>query len=269
MQKPNIGHAETIAILLAEGFVSVSLQVFIIRQIVPFSGSNVSITSLIIGIFLACLAVGYRVGGARQEKHLEKLHLNLLLSAVVVSIGFSYPVMEMFMDGIFKEIFGNILVSTAVYLLIFLTPPVFLLGQTMPLLTNFMKKQNVSKTTGLALSINTIGSVLGSVGTSLILMHFFGMAITLTINIIILCLVSIYLRKNHILSYALSALAIFIVIYLSAGASNKFILTNEFANYQVMESDNQQNRYLLINKSLASGIMNKRLPFEYAAEMRK
>lgn len=268
MQNPKIGHAETVAILLAEGFVSVSLQVFIIRQIVPFSGSNVSITSLIIGIFLACLAVGYRIGGSWKDNHLKILHRNLLISALVISIGFSYPVMELFMDGIFKEHIGNTLISTAVYLLIFLTPPVFLLGQTMPLLTNFLKKQNVSKTTGLALSINTIGSVLGSVGTTLILMHYFGMSVTLIINVSLLCLIGLYLNKKSIIGYTI-AIASIGSAYLLSTVNEDIILTNEFANYQVIESENQQNRYLVINKSLASGVMNNKLPFEYAVEMRK
>ena len=50
-------------IIFIEGFVSVAVEILTIRQLIPFAGSNVVVTSLIIGIFLLFLSIGYWRGG--------------------------------------------------------------------------------------------------------------------------------------------------------------------------------------------------------------
>lgn len=55
-------------IILIEGFVSISVEILAIRQLLPVAGGSVIVTSLIIGVFLLFLALGYKQGG--------KLHIN-------------------------------------------------------------------------------------------------------------------------------------------------------------------------------------------------
>lgn len=50
-------------ILILEGFVTISVEILTIRQLIPFYGNSVIITSIIIGIFLLFLAFGYWRGG--------------------------------------------------------------------------------------------------------------------------------------------------------------------------------------------------------------
>ena len=264
--KSSITHNKAKLILLGEGFVSVSLQVFIMRQLVPFSGSNVTVTSLIIGIFLAFLALGYHVGGTVKDNQLSVLKRNLFVSAMAISIGFSFMFMEVFLS-LLKAYIGNTIVEVTIYLMIFLAPPIYLLGQTMPLLTNFIMKQRVAEATGLALSVNTIGSVLGSIMTSLLFISYMGMSWTLTLNVTILCMLAVYIsdsKKNHTLIGILIVGLCFLVNY--PVEKSRFITTNTFANYSVTDDD--AGRTLLINNSLASGITREGKVFEYAVAMR-
>ena len=54
-------------VLFMEGFVSVSVQMLALRQIVPFVGYSIAVTSIVITIFLAALAYGYRSGAESRR----------------------------------------------------------------------------------------------------------------------------------------------------------------------------------------------------------
>lgn len=60
-------------IILLEGFVTISLEILTVRQLTPVMGSSVIVTSLIIGIFLLFLALGYRRGGEHCDHYLSIL----------------------------------------------------------------------------------------------------------------------------------------------------------------------------------------------------
>lgn len=70
------------AILLLEGFITISIEVLTIRQLLPFFGGSVLITSIIIGFFLLFLALGYWRGGVYQDKFFQQLCRNFSLSMI-------------------------------------------------------------------------------------------------------------------------------------------------------------------------------------------
>ena len=55
------------AILLAEGYASLAAEIPGVRRMVPFAGSAVSVTALLLAVYLAALAGGYRRGGRLAE----------------------------------------------------------------------------------------------------------------------------------------------------------------------------------------------------------
>lgn len=162
----------TTFILFLEGFVSVSLQMLMMRQLVPFIGSSVVVSSLVVGFFLASLSIGYAYGGRIKENHVQHLVKNLTISALLLAIGMSYPILDLSFEFL-QEYIGNPLIEASIVLLFLLSPVVFLLGQTVPLLTNFYKSNSVSEVAGDSFAINTIGSVLGSIVTALLFFYFF------------------------------------------------------------------------------------------------
>src|SRR3990167_10948702 len=77
-------------IILVEGFASIAIEILTIRQLLPVAGGSVIVTSLIIGVFLLFLALGYEKGG-RIELHLHHiLRRNFLIVAVWIGVGLSY-----------------------------------------------------------------------------------------------------------------------------------------------------------------------------------
>ena len=51
------------AILLAEGYASLAAEILALRRMVPWAGSAVSVTAVLLAVYLAALAGGYRRGG--------------------------------------------------------------------------------------------------------------------------------------------------------------------------------------------------------------
>jgi predicted membrane-bound spermidine synthase len=268
--KETLSHQKTLLILFLEGFVSVSLQIFIMRQLVPFVGNSVVVMSLVVGIFLASLSAGYMQGGKHKENHLNILFRNLFVSSILISIFFSYSVIE-FSFFHLNNFIGFPMIEVGIFLAFALTPIIFLLGQTIPILTNFLKKISVSELTGIALSINTVGSVLGSIVTSLVFFYFFGMAATVFINVFLLSILMLMISSKKIIT-VIATIPILIMSYfinIDFEKSN-FVLTTGYANYEIKHHESNDNKmvFLLMNKSYSSAIINKKHSFPYIEYMK-
>lgn len=267
--RTTLSNKRTIGILFLEGFVSVSLQMLMMRQLVPFVGSSVVVSSLVVGVFLASLAIGYAYGGRVKENHISKLAHNLIYSVIILSIGLSYDVMNLIFS-IFNHVINNPLIEVSLYLIIFLAPIVFMLGQTVPLLTNFYKSKSVSEIAGDSFAINTVGSVLGSVITAIIFFNYFGMAMTIFIDVIFLGIVLfMLLDKSQYLKYGViySLIAIFSFYVNVDRERNNFILTNAYNNYEVKEDE--KGKYFIMNQSYSSAVLRNGLNWAYIDEMKK
>ena len=61
MQERVWGQGFILFIIFLEGFVSISVEILAIRQLIPMVGNSVIVTSLIIGIFLLFLAMHNKI----------------------------------------------------------------------------------------------------------------------------------------------------------------------------------------------------------------
>ena len=208
MQRPNLW---LFLVILIEGYVVLAAELLAIRLLIPFVGSGVEVIAIIISGVLLPLAAGYHVGGQRYQNQLaayrkqgktalvsiRKLLLRNLLSAMMVLvIGLSFLFLEIFF-GYLKE-FGidHALVLTTIYTLFFLVGPVYLLAQTVPLISNYFAHHTLSRMTGRMLFFSTLGSFLGSVLSTLVLMNTVGVHLTATIAIFLLFFAVIILTRS-------------------------------------------------------------------------
>src|SRR3990167_1675302 len=97
-QEAQLGWVSLFLIIFLEGFISISVEILTIRQMVPVVGNSVIVTSLIIGIFLLFLAIGYYRGGFYRENYTKILQRNFLLSAVFLGLGLSYFFIRIFFN---------------------------------------------------------------------------------------------------------------------------------------------------------------------------
>src|SRR3990167_10155016 len=89
-------------IILIEGFTSIAIEILTIRQLLPVAGGSVIVTSLIIGIFLLFLAIGYDRGGRTQGDLYFILRRNFFISGIWVGVGLSYLFITFFFAQIEK-----------------------------------------------------------------------------------------------------------------------------------------------------------------------
>ena len=81
MKAPPLAPAALGAILLAEGYASLATEILALRRMVPWAGSAVSVTAVLLVVYLAALAGGYRRGGRLARSRLldrGSLYVNFL-----------------------------------------------------------------------------------------------------------------------------------------------------------------------------------------------
>lgn len=259
-------------ILLLEGFITISVEILTIRQLLPFFGGSVVITSIIIGVFLLFLALGYWRGGVCREDFFKQLSRNFACSMVWLGVGLSYSFIAVFYHLSAYKAHLSFLSSLFLYLFLVLAPIVYWLGQTIPLTTNLFSQQHrVSHISGRALFLSTIGSFLGALLTSLLLFQYAGVAWTVVINCGLLLGLILFMRleSNVSLWQALGLfLAFGLIIMLNVNAEHaQFKKTTNYANYQVLESA-EFSKLLQINRSNSSLLTADKKGFAYIEAVR-
>lgn len=258
-------------IILIEGFVTISIEMVVIRQLIPFFGNSVIITSIIIGIFLLFLALGYWRGGFIKSHFLERMHKNFTIALLITGLGFSYLFIHYFFYMGFSVLQAPILMVLVLYLLLTLAPVIYLLGQTVPLTTNlFSKEQTVAGISGRALFLSTIGSFLGAIATTLVLFNFVGVGFSIFFNGVLLLILIIHIQYkiNQRPTTLLFLVVMMGLIYLINVDAEKvlFVKTNNYANYQVQEL--KLDKVLIINNSYSSKVQSDKKGFEYIEKIK-
>lgn len=259
-------------ILFVEGYISIGIEMLTLRQLLPFTGSSIIVTSLVIGIFLLFLAIGYQKGGKQSGNLSKQLSINFLFAAAWLGIGLSYIFMLFYFDYANALSHYQAFLPLTLYLFLILAPLIYLLGQTVPITMNlFHQKASTGEIGGLALSISTIGSFCGATLTTLLLLQYLGVAETIFINSIVLVLLAIYLTETFPAKILFTAigitLLIFIYLFNIPFEKKLFSLTDNYANYQLFTYKNfhlkRDERILSINNSFSSYTNGQQKGFHY------
>lgn len=264
-------------IILVEGFVSIAIEILTIRQLLPVVGGSVVVTSLIIGIFLLFLALGYERGGQINKNLTETLQRNFIKVGLIAGVGLSYFFIEFFFQAARIHPDNNLLIPLLAYLAVILAPMIYFLGQTIPITINLARENNnAGKLAGRTLGISTLGSFLGAILTTLVLMHFLGVAWTIFIVFALLMLLAICLtQKVTMMKTCCKAGAMALIVFLLNVTSEHalFRATTNFANYRIADSTNSElpvNAHMLdINDTPSSYHDVNRKPFEYIQLIQK
>jgi len=258
--------------ILIEGYVVLATELLAIRLLVPFVGSGTETIAITISCVLLPLAIGYHYGGRSFQtayaKHKNKkkglvqknpptirriLLKNILNALVILGFGLNFPFLEIFFSLLNATGIKGVVSQSLIYGLIFLVYPVFLLAQTVPLVSNFFSQQRLSQITGRMLFFSTLGSFLGSIVSTLILMNIIGVHYTAIFTLTLLSLlVPLLVRKWYEFDLILAGM----VIIASVAALEKYnavsnvVLDNQYSTVQVVERKDE--RWFLINRSLSS-----------------
>lgn len=259
-------------IILAEGFVTISAEILTIRQLLPVVGNSIVVTSLIIGMFLLCLAYGYRRGGQYRNGYIETLKNNFTFCAFWLGIGLSYTFIGLFFYQFRQYISQEILLALSVYLVLVTAPLVYILGQTIPITMNLVRQDKTPGATGgKILHLSTLGSFLGSVLTTLLLMEYLGVAWTIIINVcLLIALAAILSAKTLQDGLRLVCLLLMLGVMYELNISlekNLFVATNAYGNYQVVYTN--LNKSLVVNDSASSQLTEQNKGYPYIEMIKK
>lgn len=248
-------------IILIEGFVTLATELLAIRQIIPFVGSGTETIAVLISSVLLPLAVGYYYGG-KVDRSIYKhktfrsiLSQNMLIAAFIITLGLSYHIMTIFFNILYKFNINDRIIQTAIYGLLFLVYPTFLLGQTVPLVSNYFKKKKIPQLTGKMLFFSTLGSFLGSIFTTVFLMNIIGVNNTIIFNVSLLVMLVIIMHKNLInLKKLLAAMIFCLAIILNSNLifNHNIIASNSYNTVSIKELPKENSRVLMLNNSISA-----------------
>lgn len=193
-------------VIIIEGYIVLSTEILAIRQTVPYVGSGTDTVSIIIAAVLMPLAFGYYQGGryrpvrtnGRYLSVRNKLINNILIASVILLLALSYLTINLFFYGLSEIGLQHRLLTETIYVLLFIVTPVYCLGQTIPLVSNYFPSEKLSRITGKMLFFSTMGSFLGAVFSTLVLMSFFGVHITICVMFALLSLLVFLIAKKKL-----------------------------------------------------------------------
>jgi spermidine synthase len=265
-------------VIVLEGYVVLSSELLAIRQTIPFVGSGTDTVSIIIAAVLMPLAFGYQSGGSfkpgfkkngKYQSVRNKLIKNLMISMVILFVGLSYMMINIFFLALIELGLSNRLLMTTIYSMLFLVIPVYLLGQTIPLISNYFSKEKLSQITGKILFFSTMGSFLGAVFSTLVLMSTIGVHYTVALNFVILAGLIMLLSKKKFSEQNIAAIAIAAAaIYLNSGKMMDIFNIVENNKYNTIafveeEKDGEIERHLILNNNSSSMFSDSGRKHEY------
>ncbi len=247
-------------IVFIEGFCSLGAEVIALRRLVPHVGSAIVVTAPTIGLFLLALALGYGSGARVSDRFTTVVARNFLISALLAGLGLA----RLTVDGLFTQV-QPIWLAYLVFIGGVLCPLAWLLGQTVPVLTNLMKHLRTGEASGYALYWSTLGSFLGSVSLSLVVMQWLGVSAAVLICAVLLALGSLLLSQRSWANWG-KAIAVSLVASVVNLQPNTEVQDTAYADYAIQpltRPDQIKPRAFLINNSLAS-LMDDSQPPKYA-----
>ena len=245
-------------IILIEGYVVLATELLAIRQLIPFVGSGTETVAIIISAVLLPLAVGYHTGGKRQFGIRKRLLRNTLTALIVLSLGLSYVFLEFFFMVLTAVGVTHQILQTAIYSLLFLSPSVFMLGQTVPLVSNYFGRARINEITGRMLFFSTVGSFLGSVFSTLVLMNTIGVHFTVIATCTLLfCLIPMLSRRWFTYEIFVGLCLLGLTVFLNSPAmlaKLHIVSDNRYNTVVVHENPETGDRVMDINRTMASGL---------------
>ncbi len=196
MQK--LCRCKLIFLIFLNGYVSLSLELAVLRQLSFYVGSSAVITSIIMAIFLGFMSFGYFIGESNKisDKKISKiLNMNFLIIAIMSVFAASFPLINQYFTWMYIGGITSGALQTFIYSIIFLSMGPFLFGFNTTLLSRQLHKINTN-CTGNIMAWDTSGSVFGSIATTLLLMPFIGVNYTVVLITILSVIGVLILRRN-------------------------------------------------------------------------
>jgi predicted membrane-bound spermidine synthase len=260
-------------VIFLEGYIVLSSEILSIRQITSFVGNGADTISIIIAAVLMPLAFGYYVGGKFKIKLKDngnitsvrkKLIANIFYAQLFLFPALSFIGIELFFSMLYSFHVTNRQLLASIYSIFLIATPVFLLGQTVPLISNYFSTEKLSLITGKILFVSTTGSFLGSIFTTMVVMHYWGANNAVNLVFMMLSILLIILsKKKSEKEYIAITLAVIMIFLNSTYMLEKFGIVANYTYNTVSVVDTEKGKIFSLNKSMSSFLGNDGGKFPY------
>ncbi|MGH9355403.1 MAG: spermidine synthase [Terriglobia bacterium] len=167
------------------GGVIMGLELLGFRLYAPYFGYSVYVWGSLIAVVMAALAGGYAIGGWLSDRSADDtpLYLTILASGIyqlIIVYAAGWLLRSLWNDGVFS--------GTIIATLIIFAPPMTALAETSPFVIRLLARAgHVGSSAGKVYALSTVGSIVGVLATSFLLIPDLGTHATLQI----LCAISI------------------------------------------------------------------------------
>ena len=250
------------------GFASLATELIALRQLSTFVGSTTAITSIIIGVIMLFMSVGYYKGSSAsllQTRLRNTIYKSFIRLSWLVILSSSFVLLAAYFTGLYMMEINNSLLKTTIYSLIFLSYPSYVFGLITSLASRLLHKYNRNYT-GKVMAVDTIGSVLGSLVSTLVFMPLLGVNYTI-VCVVIMCLFGAALFSKRFLPFRWCAILLTAIILNHGLILEKIfgiVENNAVSTIAILNIDKGKSKLMTINDTFASKLSaDKNLLFEY------
>lgn len=191
------------------------LELIGIRILSPYFGTSINTLSILIGFILGSLSIGYWYGGIYADRGVQKKDLSLMLfyagaSITLIGIFHQFVIYAILSIPSLSLLWGTVVACLA----IFVVPNIFL-GMINPFLAKLLLttlKKTGTKMGNLS-ALSTIGSIIGTLASSFILIPFFGVSVILFMMGLLLIGLALFLDRTRKLQYGIFIFLILLVVF--------------------------------------------------------
>lgn len=250
--------AVLIFLIFLNGYISLSLELAVLRQLDFYVGSSAVVTSIIMAIFLGFMSFGYFVGESNRlvsKKISGILVFSFLFIGCLSVVAASFPLITRYFMWMYSGGVESGVLQTFIYSIIFLSAGPFLFGLNTTLLSRLLRQKSANST-GNIMAWDTIGSVVGSVITTLILMPFVGVNNTVVL-ITILSVVGALLLSRRWWIWCVGIVILCVSLYINSNwyQYNRYGILVNNANSTISVENISDMRILYMN-GLPMSVMN-------------
>lgn len=253
------------AIVFVSGGVLLSLEIIGSRLLAPYFGSSVYVWGSLIGVFLAALSVGYAAGGRLADRRPSP---NVFLGAVFLGGLLTVPIpwiASPVLGAIAWIDFGSQLNPLLGAVALFVVPSV-VIGTVSPFAVRLRAREvdTVGRTAGSLYAISTVGSIVGTLLTSFVLVDHLGVrAIIAWAGVTLMATASVgWFSSRRALAGAVAATPPFVLMLTalrlppasSEPARSSLVYARDTVYHRITVTDVGRVRYLRLDDRVQGGL---------------
>jgi spermidine synthase len=174
------------------GGVLLSLEIIASRVLAPYFGNSIYVWGSLIGVFLAALSIGYAIGGRVADRFPS---LTAFAGIVFLAGLLTVPiplVAAPVLDAIASADFGPQLNPLLGAIVLFVVPSI-VMGMVSPFAVRLRARAvtTMGVTAGSLYAISTVGSIVGTLATSFVLINYLGVRAIITLMGFVLMLMAV------------------------------------------------------------------------------